>query len=211
MEEISDHVSGDVSVHVDPCCPFAWITFRWLTEVEEHAGVRLDVRLLSLAVVNEHRALDDWYRGFNDRAWGPARVMAAVAEQHGPGAARRFYEAFGTRFHVQLGTADDVDRRAVAVAALAAASLPATLISAAGDGRWDERLRVTTGAVLARLGLDVGVPIVEMDGTVASGPVLSTVPRGGEAVALYDAVRTLGRQPGFVRFERPRVGALETT
>jgi hypothetical protein len=85
------------------------------------------------------------------------------------------------------------------------------LISAADDGRWDERLRVTTGAVLARLGLDVGVPIVEIDGTVASGPVLSTIPRGGEAVARYEAVRTLGRQPGLVRFERPRVGALETT
>ena len=54
------------------------------------------------------------------------------------------------------------------------------------------------------------MPIVEIDGVVASGPVLTTIPRGGEAVALYDAVRTIGHQPGFVRFERPRVGALET-
>ena len=66
MEEISD-VDADVGVHVDPCCPFAWITFRWLTEVERIAGVRLDVRLLSLAVVNEHRVLDDWYRRFNNQ------------------------------------------------------------------------------------------------------------------------------------------------
>jgi hypothetical protein len=200
----------DVSVYVDPCCPFAWITCQWLTEVEQRARIRLDVRLLSLAVVNEHRTLDDWYRGFNDRAWGPARVMAAVTERHGGAAARRFYEAFGVRFHVQLGTGDDADRGAVTDAALAAARLPAALIGAADDARWDERLRAVTGAALERVGLDVGVPVVEIAGVVASGPVLTTIPRGDEAVVLYDAVRALGRQPGFVRLERRRVGELET-
>ena len=82
-------------------------------------------------------------------------------------------------------------------------------MSAAEDARWDDQLRATTAATLQRVGLDVGVPIVEIDGVAASGPVLSTIPRGDEAVALYDAVRTLSRQPGFVRLERRRVGDLE--
>ena len=161
-------------------------------------------------MVNEHRPLDDWYRDFNDRAWGPARVMAAVADRHGRDAARRFYEAFGNRFHVQLGTGDDVDRRAVTVDALAAAELPSALI-ACGRGRSLGRPAARHHGVQRsqRVGLDVGVPVVEIDGVVASGPVLSTIPRGDEAVALYDAVRTLGRQPGFVRLERRRVGDLE--
>jgi len=205
MEEIS----GDATVvYVDPSCPFAWITSRWLVEVETQSGIELQIRLLSLSVVNEHRELDAWYRGFNDHAWGPARVMAAVAATHGTDAARRFYEAFGQRFHVELDTGDDVNRNAVAAEALADVGLPPSCIDAATDLRWDDVLRSLTGAVLARVGLDVGVPITVIDGVATSGPVLSEIPRGEAAVALFDATRTLARQPGFVRVERQRVGAL---
>ena len=197
-----------IFVYVDPSCPFAWITSRWLAEVEAQSGIELQIRLLSLSVVNEHRELDEWYRGFNDHAWGPARVMAAVADAHGTDAARRFYEAFGNRFHVQLDTGDDVDRNVVAAEALADVGLPAACIDAATDQRWDDELRSLTRATLVTVGLDVGVPITVIDGVVTSGPVLSEIPRGDAAVALFDAARTLGRQPGFVRLERQRIGAL---
>jgi hypothetical protein len=199
-----------VVVHVDPSCPFAWITSRWLAEVERQQPIDLHIRLLSLSVVNEHRQLDDWYRGFNDAAWAPARVMAAVVDAHGELAGRRFYEAFGTRFHVALGTADEVDRVAVAAAALAAADLPADLVDAAADDGWDDNLRAITRRALEPVGLDVGVPVVTVDGIAASGPVLSEIPRGDAAVALLDAVRTLAVQRGFVRFERRRDGELQT-
>jgi hypothetical protein len=199
-----------VIVHVDPSCPFAWITSRWLAEVERERPIDLHIRLLSLSVVNEDRPLDEWYRGFNDAAWAPARVMAAVVDAHGEVAGRRFYEAFGNRFHVQLGTADEVDRVAVAADALADAGLPADLLAAATDSRWDETLRSITRAALDPVGLDVGVPIVTVGGISASGPVLSEIPRGDAAVALLDAVRTLAAQRGFVRFERRRDGELQT-
>ena len=67
-----------VVAYVDPTCPFAWITSRWLEEVERagHAVVRRE--LMSLSAVNEGRQLDDWYRDYNDRAWRPARVTRAV-------------------------------------------------------------------------------------------------------------------------------------
>ncbi|MET0909270.1 MAG: disulfide bond formation protein DsbA [Ilumatobacteraceae bacterium] len=197
-------------VHVDPSCPFAWITFRWLSEVERSASIDLHVRLLSLSVVNEDRPLDDWYRDFNDKAWAPARVMAATGRQHGDGAARRFYQSFGERFHVQLGTGDDVDRRAVALHALAAAALPDALIDAADDPRWDDELRTTTNETLDRVGLDVGVPVVEIDGAAVSGPVMTAIPRGPAAVAVFDAVCVLARHPGFTRLERRRTSDLQT-
>jgi predicted DsbA family dithiol-disulfide isomerase len=202
-------ISRDAAVvYVDPSCPFAWITSRWLAEVEAQSGIELQIRLLSLSVVNEHRELDEWYRGFNDHAWGPARAMAAVATAHGTDAARRFYEAFGKRFHVELDTGDDVDRDAVAAEALADVGLTAVCIDAATDQRWDDELRSLTRAALVAVGLDVGVPITVIDGVATSGPVLSEIPRGDAAVALFDATRTLARQPGFVRLERQRVGAL---
>ena len=86
-------------IYVDPCCPFAWITSCWMVQVASQRPVRLEHRLVSLSVINENRELDEWYRGFNDRAWGPARVLAAVHAGHGAEAATAFYEAFGNRFH----------------------------------------------------------------------------------------------------------------
>ena len=206
MEENS---TPTVVVYVDPSCPFAWITSRWLAEVERRRGIDLQLRLLSLSVVNEHRELDDWYRGFNDQAWGPARVMAAVAAEYGTDAARHFYEAFGERFHVQLDTGDDVDRDAVAGQALADAGLDGHLAAAATDPRWDEQLRTLTRTALEPVGLDVGVPVTVIDGVAASGPVLSQIPRGDAADTLFDAVRTLAGQGSFVRLERRRLGALQ--
>ena len=197
-------------LYVDPSCPFAWITERWLSEVEQQRELDVTVRLLSLAVVNEHREIDPWYRGFNDAAWAPAPVMAAVVAGHGEAAGRRFYEAFGTRFHVELGTADGVDRVAVCRVALAATDLSAVLLAASGDHVWDEHLRTLTGEALAPVGLDVGVPVLLLDGVATSGPVLSAIPRGAAATELFDAVCTMSRLAAFVRFERQRVGSLQT-
>jgi Mycothiol-dependent nitroreductase Rv2466c len=198
-----------VVAYVEPCCPFAWITWQWLTEVERQGRAELELRLLSLSVVNEHRPVDAWYRRFNDAAWAPARVMMAVADDLGPHAARRFYEAFGQRFHVDCGTADEVDRVALAGQALDAAGLPAGLIAAAYGDRRDPTLRTITRTAIESVGLDVGVPVVQIDGVTSSGPVLSSIPRGDDAVDLFDAVRTLGHQPGFMRIERPRHGELQ--
>ena len=94
------------------------------------------------------------------------------------------------------------------VTALADVGLPASCIDAAADQRWDVELRSLTRAALVAVGLDVGVPITVIDGVATSGPVLSEIPRGDAAVALYDAMRTLAHHPGFVRFERQRIGAL---
>ncbi|MEO6571174.1 MAG: disulfide bond formation protein DsbA [Ilumatobacteraceae bacterium] len=209
--EVETAIESDrVVVHVDPSCPFAWITYRWLAEVERVSPIRLTVRLLSLSVVNEHRQLDDWYRTFNEHAWAPARVMAAVVDHHDSEQVRHFYQTFGDRFHVRFGTSDDVDRRAVAIDALADAGLPGALADAADDPNWDARLRTMTSTTIERLGLDVGVPVIEIGDTIASGPVLTCIPTGLDAVDLYRAVRVLTAQPGFVRLERPRVGELHT-
>ena len=199
-----------VTIYVDPCCPFAWITQRWLSEVEQAGRVELTVRLLSLAVVNEGRELDPWYRWFNDQAWAPARVMAAVEQADGEAAARRFYEAFGQHFHVGHNTSDDANRLDLVAAALADAGLPAERIEAATSGELDDDLRQGTTSALARVGLDVGVPVTIIDGVASSGPVLTRIPRRAEAVQVWDAARTLARFDGYVRFERQRVGELHT-
>ncbi len=67
--------STAVDIFVDPICPFAWLTSRWLLEVEPRRALAVTFRVMSLSVLNEGRTdLSDFYRDLIDRGWGPARV-----------------------------------------------------------------------------------------------------------------------------------------
>jgi hypothetical protein len=144
--------------------------------------------------------LDDWYREFNDRAWGPARVWAAVEAEYGPAVVRAFYDAFGRQFHVDRNE----DLAIVVPAALDEAGVPARLASASTEATWDTALRSGTRTALDPVGVDVGTPVLHVDGNAVFGPVLSTCPRGAAGGELFDAVRTMLSTPGFSELQRRR-------
>ena len=163
---------------------------------------------MSLSVLNEGRELEPWYREFNDRAWGPARVAAAVQQDHGAAAFRRFYEAFGGHHHV----GGDRDQPRVLAAALAEAGLAAGLLRAGGaderSAAMDDVLRATHDEVRALVGEELGTPVLAVDGAAFFGPVATGIVRGEEAAELFDAVRVLGRCPDFTELKRGRTRAL---
>jgi len=91
--------------------------------------------------------------------------------------------------------------------ALADAGLDPAFVAAADDEARDAVLRADTAAALGRTGPDVGTPILTFDpGTDHEnslfGPVIPRIPRGADAVALWDAVRALAATPGFAEFKR---------
>ena len=109
----------------DPLCPWAWITSRWMLEVEQVRPVRADWRIMSLAYLNlvqhEGKGLDEEYLARMSKAWGPVRVCAAAAAQAGPSVLGPLYTAIGTRLHNQ-GRREDP---AVLTEALEEVGLPA--------------------------------------------------------------------------------------
>ena len=48
----TDRTGPDVTLWLDPVCPFSWNTARWLRSVAQTAGFDVDWQLMSLAVLN---------------------------------------------------------------------------------------------------------------------------------------------------------------
>ncbi|WP_369777261.1 disulfide bond formation protein DsbA [Streptomyces sp. R33] len=205
MEDtIAPQAASAVVCYFDPTCPFVWVTSRWLLEVERLQPIDLRFRIMSLSVLNEHRELEPWYREFNDRAWGPARVCAAAEALHGNAVLRDLYTALGSRFHVERNK----DYDAVINESLDELGLPASLAKAAHTDAFDTTLRASHQAGQEAVGEEAGTPVVTVDGAGFFGPVLTSIPKGEEAIRLFQATRTLAGMGAFAELKRGR-GALD--
>ncbi|MFC5945055.1 disulfide bond formation protein DsbA [Micromonospora harpali] len=187
----------------DPICPWAWVTSRWLLEVEQVRDVDVRFHVMSLSVLNEGRDVPEQYQQLMQAGWGPVRVCVAVQRQHGPDAVRALYTALGTRIHLgkeELG-------RDLYVAALADAGLGPELADAAGSTDYDEALRASHEAGMRPVGQDVGTPVIHAPGPDGSpvaffGPVVTPRPKGEAAGRLWDGVLLVAGTPGFYELKR---------
>lgn len=184
----------------DPACPWAWMTSRWLLEVEKVRPVRVRWHVMSLAVLNEGRDLPQEYRDFLVHAWAAVRVCIAAEQRLGNEVLAGLYTALGTRFH----NSGEPQTEETIRAALADAGLPEDLIEAAGSTQYDEALRASHGEAMKLVGEDVGTPVIQVEDVAFFGPVVSPIPRGEEAGKLWDGVRLVAGTDGFFELKRTR-------
>ncbi|GAA0797620.1 mycothiol-dependent nitroreductase Rv2466c family protein [Spirilliplanes yamanashiensis] len=197
---------GTVDMWFDPICPWAWMTSRWLLEVEQVRPLDVRFNVMSLSVLNEGRELPEEYRDLMAKGWGPVRVCIAAAEAVGPQVLRDLYTALGTRIHLgryELGP--QLYREA-----LTEVGADPALADAATSDAWDAALRASHDAGMKPVGTDVGTPVIHAPGpdgagTVAFfGPVVTPAPKGESAGRLWDGVLLVAATPGFYELKRSR-------
>lgn len=196
--------------YFDPACPYAWVTSRWIIEVEKVRDISVDFKVMSLSVLNEGREdLPSEYRERMDAIWGPVRVAIAL-EQFGQRSdndlnsshiLRDYYTHIGTALHNEHSSED---LQTLIEQAVQACGAPSELAQASTSSEYDDALRASHNAGMKPVGNEVGTPTIHIGDVAFFGPVITRIPRGEEAGKLWDAVVNMASFPYFFELKRAR-------
>lgn len=206
---------ADLDFFFDPVCPWAWITSRWVSEVQQLRSYDVHWRFISLAVLNDD-LVADWYtpeyRRGHVAGLEALRVADAVRVTADNAAVGAFYTTLGTAIHrdqrgAQLREGPFEQLVELFAETLTAAGLDPALAGHAGDESHDVHIRAETALARQRAGNDVGTPILTFHPGAADensffGPVIAAAPRGEAAVRLWDAIELIATTSGMAELKR---------
>lgn len=223
-------MDAHLNFYFDPVCPFAWMTSKWVRQVQAQRDYTVDWRFISLRLINAEVDYDAQfppeYEAGHTAGLRLLRVAARARAEHGREAMAPLYAAFGTHIFETAPAADDRrtegefrERRGTrefAELILADVGLPLELADALDDESRDAEIREETDEALSLTGKDVGTPIIHFEpptGVAFFGPVISRLPADDSAAELWDHVIGLARFPGFAELKRslreqPQLAAL---
>ncbi|NUS72795.1 MAG: hypothetical protein HOQ05_05245 [Corynebacteriales bacterium] len=194
-------MTSTVNFYFDPSCPWTWVTSRWLVEVANHRELDIQWRAFSLEILNADNEVPEKYvelQKFGHRALRPVAYLTA---QNRNNDVAEFYTALGAAVHVEGERwSDELIAKALRTAGAQDA------IDAIDDPSYDAKVAATHEHAYELAGPDVGAPIIELlPGRHAIfGPVLAEIPRGEDAVKIFDATVTLTQIPAFKELKRGR-------
>jgi len=202
-------MAADLEFYFDPVCPWAWITSRWVTNVQQLRSYEVSWKFISLRMINAERGYvgHEAYEQIHNAGLAGLRVASAARAQGGNASVAAVYTALGNAIHIG-GRREELvnDPKSFLLSIVADAGLPAEVAAAYEDLTHDEVIRYETEAALSRTGKDVGTPILTFNPKSANeaslfGPVISQAPKGDDAMKLWDAVQTIA-ESGVAEIKR---------
>ncbi|MGR6915799.1 mycothiol-dependent nitroreductase Rv2466c family protein [[Actinomadura] parvosata] len=192
-----------VDLWFDPSCPFAWVTSRWLLEVEKVRPIEPRWRMMSLYFLNQEKDVPADYLERAARAMGSIRTVAAAAAKHGEQVIGPLYTGLGTRLHNQ-GIKDPERLREVIEGALEDAGLEPSLADAMHSDEYDDVIRASHDEGIGLVGQEVGTPVIRVGENAFFGPVITRILRGEDAGRLWDGVLMVTQYDDFFELKRTR-------
>jgi 2-hydroxychromene-2-carboxylate isomerase len=199
-----------VEVFVDPSCPWAWVTSRWIVEVAPHRDLDVTWRSYCLEIRDEFGVAPTVPDNLKERVIAAhalshrmLRIFEAARAADGEDAVEALFTEWGPLFFEHRLTGDNL-----LAACLSKAGVDGQLLAAADAEKWDEPIVDAMTVAYAFGGPKTQTPtiVVREDPPHGfKGPVMSPAPAGDAAVRLWDAVQVLSREPGFFEITRPRV------
>jgi 2-hydroxychromene-2-carboxylate isomerase len=199
-----------VEFFVDPCCPWAWVTSRWLKAVAPARDLSVTWRSHCLEIRDDFGVAPTVPEQRRDRVIAAhalghrmLRVFEAARARVSEDAVDALYTAWGPRFFVADRLADD----AMLADCLTACHLDADLLDAADDEKWDAPIVEAMDVAYEFGGPKTQTPtiVVRTDPPHGfKGPVMATALTGEAAVRLWDAIMVISEEPGFFEITRPR-------
>lgn len=200
-----------VEMYVDPSCPWAWLTGRWLMEVAPQRDLTVTWPSYCLEIRDDYGVVPTMPAEMRETALaGHAlshrmlRIFEAARATHGEAAVDALYTEWGRRFFVRGSARDD----SLLAECVAASGLDANLVGAAGNEKWDAPIMESMEVAYAFGGPKTQTPtiVVRADPPHGfKGPVMAPAPTGEAALRLWDAIEVISREPGFFEITRPRV------
>lgn len=200
-----------VEFFFDPVCPWAWLTSRWVCEVASLRDLKVDWRFISLRLLNSSKDYaKDFPAGYPEIHGSGQKLLRVAAAIRASGDRDRMaalYTQFGGDLHVRGRRLEMVDNFESGFPDyLRSVGIEEEFVAAANDVAWDEVLQAETDEALSRTGKDVGTPIISFtrNGQTYSffGPVISRVPKGTDALRLWDAMWELATFEGLAELKR---------
>jgi hypothetical protein len=205
-----------IEVFVDPSCPWAWITSRWIKDVAPQRDLTVTWRSYCLEIRDDYGVaptVPDDRRDIAIAAHAIShrmlRIFEAARASAGEDAVDALYGEWGRRFFVGGPPADHTSHTddTLLSVCIGACGLESKLIDAAHDEKWDAPIIEAMEVAYAFGGPRTQTPTIVV-GTDSphgfKGPVMAPAPTGEAAARLWDAIQVISQEPGFFEITRPR-------
>ena len=191
----------EIFFYFDPICPWCWNTSRWIKEVQKVEKLNVIWKTFSLFEKNKD-IMSKEYLEHTKVTHRMLRMIEAARDKYGEEIVDELYTKLGILVHYKKATNEkDIESQITKYD-------KKYLLGSLDDSKWDKVILDSMQSAFDVVGDDVGTPIIIFNSLKKKlgyfGPVITEVPRGEDAIALWRNFENLCEYSHFYEVKRTR-------